>query len=610
MFVFGFISLFILNFCRHNQSLASDLADFSSPKAKYCFSSKTFSNNFPPIMLDDSKNQIHNLDVTELEQSLLDKNGNVQYLSSSFCDGNEITDCSECYRQVAQMLLNKQKAFYNSHLRAPRDNMTLIVVGAGPTGLRAAIEAKMMGYNVSLVESREEFTRGKNIGMFSMEERFLSSLGMPGSMRSQYIGFLSGSVIKKKATMPLKIKQKFLWQIAQKLGVTTYLGCEVVAQPTVHRGVAQIVPSQQGRKCARTEYGDEKVLIQDIFVSFDKLVVANGARSKLRDVVMKSPKVNFNEIALNMLRRVDFNQDDLFEPDNSEQSYYNSFMKPDSGGKGGFNNLKSYLSSGNKVRTDSLVFVSDTNARLFGKGVVVPNINPFNMGSNWAVLPMYKMIWSNQHECDLVETRWHFEGNLPREIKYHDKTLDVKKDIIDPQLAHVDLKHGFLANFSKKLFSLFSLNESVDETEFNSFIDKECGKDRLVDNGITFFNIDTMSTTMTDLKGETVTLAGKLDYSDAEYFVVGDAFQDPWYSFGVGQHDGTMGVKAIHKALSSQSYLEEASKMDLIEFERVMRRRVIQILLHIFNTENEDKSSKLEDILLDIYQKLETGTLL
>lgn len=594
--------LFLLLSLMTREGMAADPVDFSSPRAQFCFAERQFSAQFPEIRPHELNGKSL-LDVYELENTYLLKDHEARYPSSLECDGQNVTDCSACYKSVESMLIKRALAFQSFSYVAPKNKKKLVIVGAGPAGLRAAIDSAMMGYDVSLFESRSDFTRGKNLGMFSLETKFLASLGMPASMVTNYMAYFSDGVHKKKAAMPLKIKQKFLKQVAQKLGVTIFQGCEVLTDPSIHYGFLKILPNAQ--KCVQIERGHEQAWFNSFVVTFDRIIIANGASSRLRNRVLKANKVTFGEMAYQLLKSGKLAKEDLLEMDGSEFSYYNSFLEPTSANTGGFENFVPFVLNGNKLTGKSLVFVSDMDVRIFGNSVPVPNINPLNLGSNWAVLPMSKLFWdtkeTNRNPVSREE-RWHIEGNLPLSFSVNGQEIGTKEDLILPHFINLKMRNLFLSRLAREIFSLFSASGLIKEEHFQLFLKNECGKDQLADNGITLFDIEDMRTTLTDPEGKEMKMAGKLDHSDAEYFIVGDAFMDPWYSFGIGLHNGMRSIVAIHRALAAGSVFDKKAIQPILEFEKNMRKQVIQVLLQIYNANTESKSDHIHKILEKLYK--------
>ena len=61
------------------------------------------------------------------------------------------------YKEIFKILTTKAKQ--KPYLGYPAGEQSVLVVGAGPCGLRAAIEAQLLGAKVVVIEKREEFTR-------------------------------------------------------------------------------------------------------------------------------------------------------------------------------------------------------------------------------------------------------------------------------------------------------------------------------------------------------------------------------------------------------------------------------------------------------------------
>ena len=56
-------------------------------------------------------------------------------------------------------------------------NTRLVVVGAGPIGLRTAIEAQLLGARVTVIEKRTSFTRNNVLHLWPWTIEDLKSLG-------------------------------------------------------------------------------------------------------------------------------------------------------------------------------------------------------------------------------------------------------------------------------------------------------------------------------------------------------------------------------------------------------------------------------------------------
>ena len=68
--------------------------------------------------------------------------------------------------------------------------MRVLVVGAGPVGLRAAIEAALLGAKVDLVEKRTDFSRNNSLHLWPFLINDLRALGA----KKFYGKFASGNI--------------------------------------------------------------------------------------------------------------------------------------------------------------------------------------------------------------------------------------------------------------------------------------------------------------------------------------------------------------------------------------------------------------------------------
>jgi len=69
---------------------------------------------------------------------------------------------------------------YGATAEAPPQRV--LVVGAGPVGLRCAIGAALAGHQVTVLERYGRETRARYLGLFAPEQHFLAELGAPRSM--------------------------------------------------------------------------------------------------------------------------------------------------------------------------------------------------------------------------------------------------------------------------------------------------------------------------------------------------------------------------------------------------------------------------------------------
>ena len=95
-----------------------------------------------------------------------------------------------------------------------------VIIGAGPVGLRCAIELAMLGVGVQVLESRDRFSRLQVLHLWDWVEADLIELGIKGLDPSIF----TGSDFRHVSTSQL---QHSLLKVALLLGVTVRFGCSV-----------------------------------------------------------------------------------------------------------------------------------------------------------------------------------------------------------------------------------------------------------------------------------------------------------------------------------------------------------------------------------------------
>lgn len=97
-------------------------------------------------------------------------------------------------------------------------NAVIVVVGAGPGGLRFAVEAALLGATVHVIDSRTRFNRYNVLKLWAYSMEDLMSLGV----KDLYPEFTLGKVKR----IPIAILQHTLLRVALALGVAFYPGCK------------------------------------------------------------------------------------------------------------------------------------------------------------------------------------------------------------------------------------------------------------------------------------------------------------------------------------------------------------------------------------------------
>jgi len=145
----------------------------------------------------------------------------------------------------------------------------VLVVGCGPGGLRAAVEARLHGAEVTVLEPREGFTRMNVLHIWHFSKQDLISIGM----KNMYKQF---GVSTDKETVPIALVQHALLRIALVVGSTVRIGCRYTGfvasdDKTRWKATADCAPEPAYPKAFRKE----------IF-EFDSIVDGTGRRGIVR----------------------------------------------------------------------------------------------------------------------------------------------------------------------------------------------------------------------------------------------------------------------------------------------------------------------------------------
>ena len=142
----------------------------------------------------------------------------------------------------------------------------IVIVGAGPIGLRMAIEGSLLGAEVHVIEKRTSFTRNNvaHLWHFSIED--FKMLGV----KKLYGGFCAGNINH----ISIRRTQCILLQISLILGVQFHAPLEYV---DVYE------PDEDGKHKWRLKLDQPNHPIANL--DFDFIVAADGARTKFRTVI-------------------------------------------------------------------------------------------------------------------------------------------------------------------------------------------------------------------------------------------------------------------------------------------------------------------------------------
>uniref|UniRef100_A0A0G4GNB8 FAD/NAD(P)-binding domain-containing protein n=1 Tax=Chromera velia CCMP2878 TaxID=1169474 RepID=A0A0G4GNB8_9ALVE len=636
----------------------------------------------------------------------------VQHLTSDACDGPQAPSdpegCLPCYDSVDAALQKRISLFPQA-----KEPKKVVVVGAGPSGLRAAIDARMLGNEVTLLEARDYFARTNVFGMISVEHRYLAAVGIPASSIGRYLVSLSDGRKVGKFTMSMASKQKYLLLLAKRIGVTVILNAtakplsEEDKNQSIIRAATKVTPPPDSTKDATKE----------ISLPFDRLIIANGAHSDLGDGLIGTRKSPLAETLIDWLHTPVFDQcpslDPLAPPEEDnpfklpekngeteeqeeerrkrdaaavaplleeadhELSYWNTLLTeevqvtdsktPHLRVSKEFCDFRdALLFQGASAVDDRLVvFVGDFDKSIFrfclDKPLIPwePHPSSLTMGgtsseSQSPVLmppaecryeggipavhatPVQGLCYDSSGSGEGPEwevDRWHLEGPVLLGSCAVDKFLQkleelTKGDWKKREALRQKLVEGLAKRFAKTRAALEKASElgrdeetfecpqssSVDQLALKAYEDRATGYRAMAANGPTWWVVDGMRGRFTSSVssqaaerggggkehargGHPLPLMGGCVRQErrgegkgcSEFFVIGDAFQDPWYAFGVGGNDGIEGARAAVSCLHSGSVLSPSCVKSLSRVEGMLRRRAAQILFNIWQAQRNRK---------------------
>ena len=127
----------------------------------------------------------------------------------------------------------------------PRAALSVIVIGAGPVGLRTAIELALLGCRCEVLESRESFTRLQVLHLWEWVENDLIDLGI----KSIDPSIFAAADLRRCSTAQL---QHSLFKVALLLGVKVRFGCRVDSVDSLsslHRRRIDMLVDASGARC-------------------------------------------------------------------------------------------------------------------------------------------------------------------------------------------------------------------------------------------------------------------------------------------------------------------------------------------------------------------------
>lgn len=469
----------------------------------------------------------------------------------------------------------------------------VLVVGAGPAGLVAAIQLSLRNHHVVVCEQREVYARNRYIGVYKEVTHLMAALGMPERMTydfSQYRG--------KRGIMLADI-QTFLHGVALKLGVVIYTG--VVARSLdlqtlrdgeveLQRATRAAAHSPSAIGITRWQHDSVARVSSGVSIRFDIILEATGGRSGLRETIVGAENVvSIHDIGIAAAKEDPSLKSFFDDPEDHCAEYVDSDYGCPPGLLAPF---ASALLSGDKTEIPDEIpcFVSNIDSSIFTKPMMQTDGSlglasrigdrNLNIPHDWVVL-----------ECRLADqalSRYHIEGPLPQSFMYGGKHVPTHTalDTVNPVSLLLRILYAMGVPF-----------DAVDRRQLVDFYTAEASRGDASDI------VSTWIGRFRGLRvgGDTPVWCGRVPGSErVEYGIIGEALQNAWYRFGVGVDDAFTGAACF---ASSLDLAPDARLEATRRFERVMRSRTVQILYHLYAVARDKDQGVVGSVLTEYHME-------
>jgi flavin-dependent dehydrogenase len=451
----------------------------------------------------------------------------------------------------------------------------ILVVGAGPVGLRCAIGAALAGNRVAVIEQHESEARARFLGLFPPEQQYLAAIGAPKRMFCEVS--VKGAP-KRAVTLP--DLQIFLKAIARKVGVEIWMQSRAIFEKNrLQAGAIQCVFCPSALSPASPRFSQMVCLNgkqssgmgQKQTLNFDMIVDATGAHSDLKQTLFEKRIVGFRTLGKDAI---------LFE--GSDAAVYHA--------KGAPPGVSFPFDQENQTHRWS-EFVEKTmqgHADIRDTiGCFVGNIDRFVFNDKrsldlsdhcppdwlWKPIPRptangpkpqeRRQQGASGGEHDIF--RLQFEGPFPQRFN-GSRTVDW---LHRKKRTPTDIIAAFIQTAGAAA--------DIHQANWNRYCSIENGSQYPVQNTAAWF---TCQLTGVQTVPDTPSLWGVIPGSRGkEYFIAGDAAQSPWYRFGVGILDGFYSASIFDELLRN----DKTEKERLVaRWERYLRQRAVQVLYAVY----------------------------
>ena len=346
-----------------------------------------------------------------------------------YCPPGELsflaTDASfEDLSLSVDFLLQHRRRLLSPSVDRSRPRRDVLVLGAGPGGLIAAVELRLRDHRVIVCEQRQAYTRNRFMGVYKEVAHTLAALGMPEGMTYDFTHYRG-----KRGIMVADI-QTFLHAVALKLGVIIYTGAipRALTADALRHGTIELQRAPQashGSSAASTigmtrwHYDTVMRVRSGVSIRFDTVVEATGGRSGSRELLVGAENVvSLRTVAKDAALR-DSSLDSCFD---DPADHCAQIVESDYGCPPDVRRVfaSALLSDNDSIPDEIPCFVSNVDASIIVKPLEAV-ARPAGMGAlidgreldiprNWVIVSCPR--------SDRTLTRYQIEGPLPQSFEF------------------------------------------------------------------------------------------------------------------------------------------------------------------------------------------------
>jgi len=491
-------------------------------------------------------------------------------------------------------LLQHRKRLVSGSVEHTYPRKDVLVLGAGPGGLMAAIELRLRDHRVVVCEERQAYTRNRFMGVYKEVAHHMAALGMPESATYDFTHYRG-----KRGIMVADI-QTFLHAVALKLGVIVYTGAaargldleklrdgRVELHRSAQSAAGAAAPADVG--VLRWHHDTVTRVRSGVAIRFDTVLEATGGRSGARELLVGADNV----VSLRTLARdaalrdptldsffddpidhcVQIVESDYGCPPEVRREFSAALVADDGAIPDGVPSLVS------NVDASIIVKELDEVPRPAGMGAKIGD-RDLDIPRDWVVVRCPR--------SDRTLTRYQIEGPLPQTFDFGGRRISTAESLAT--LNPVSL-------LLRILYAIGVPFDAVDRRRLVDFYTLENAQGTASDVVATFVG------TFRGLRlgGHDPIWVGRVPGSDrVEYGIIGEALQNAWYRFGVGIDDTVAGATRFARRfdLAPEARLTEAAR-----FERTMTSRSVQVCYHLWRVAQNAEQGVVGPVLTETHME-------